>query len=500
MKSSNSIRAGLLRFAAASILSLAILAVGGAWAIVHVHARSSALTEEVAGKMRDSHEGLERLVAAQTGLQVLLRQSDPDEIEKFVGRYEEARRQATAFLERGDTEDDIRKGLEALQSAGKSVVDLVMVGNNSAALEACTKKFNPQVEKLITALKQRNETIVRASAAAVAASDAEVGRFLLGSGAACLALFGLLTGYCWWFQRTVSRRLRETAGDLSRAAEELLAAANEVASNTNTVASGTSEQAASLQETTTSLQEMTGMTTRNAASSGNAKNVANATRRVAETGAENMRHMNEAMVELNTSSGEVAKIVKTIDEIAFQTNILALNAAVEAARAGEAGMGFSVVAEEVRSLAKRSAVAARETAAKIEASLQKSQHSIRLAGEVAANLDDIVKKIRTLDEVAGQIANASQEQSQGIAQITHAVAQMDRVTQANAASAEQSASAAQELNAQANAVRDSAVVLQRMAGLREEPAPGARPEGPIPVSRIREARAHPGILAPEPLA
>ena len=173
----------------------------------------------------------------------------------------------------------------------------------------------------------------------------------------------------------------------------------------------------------------------------------------ADTGAADMTAMTAAMNEIKTSADDIAKIIKTIDEIAFQTNILALNAAVEAARAGEAGAGFAVVADEVRNLAQRSAHAAKETAGKIEGAITKTAQGVTISNKVAISLEEIATRSREVDELVVEIATASTEQNQGIGQVTQAVAQMDQVTQKNAASAEESASAAEELNAQALAMQ-----------------------------------------------
>jgi methyl-accepting chemotaxis protein len=228
------------------------------------------------------------------------------------------------------------------------------------------------------------------------------------------------------------------------------------------LAEGASEQAASLEETSSSLEEMASMTKRNAEASTEAKELSNQTRIAADSGSADMAEMKVAMDAIKKSSAEISKIVKTIDEIAFQTNILALNAAVEAARAGDAGAGFAVVAEEVRNLAQRSAAAAKETAAKIEDSVNKSEHGVRISDKVALSLGEIVAKARKVDGLIGEIANASNEQNEGIGQVNTAVVQMDKVTQANAGSAEETAAAAEELSSQSAVMLDTVVGLRRL--------------------------------------
>jgi methyl-accepting chemotaxis protein len=195
-----------------------------------------------------------------------------------------------------------------------------------------------------------------------------------------------------------------------------------------------------------------------------AKSLAGEAHAVARAGSSTMAEMTQAMVAIDVSSGEVAKIVKNIDEIAFQTNILALNAAVEAARAGEAGAGFAVVADEVRSLAQRSAAAAKETAEKIEAAIASSKRGSVSCGKVRESLTQIAEKVSATDALVGEIATAAREQAQGIEQINTAVTQMDAVTQSNSASAEEGASAAEELDAQAASLKDMVGRLRQLVG------------------------------------
>ena len=213
-----------------------------------------------------------------------------------------------------------------------------------------------------------------------------------------------------------------------------------------------------------------------------AKAFANQARLAAQSGAQTMVDMNTAMHAIEASSAEVAKIVKNIDEIAFQTNILALNAAVEAARAGEAGAGFAVVADEVRSLAQRSAAAAKETAEKIEAAIANSRRGSVSCSKVGESLDEIVQKVAAADALVAEISTAAKEQSQGIQQVGTAMAQLDKVTQGNATNAQESASAAEELNSQARTLQEMVAYLRSL--VTGPAGTGIAPPVRTPVRRV----------------
>ncbi len=269
--------------------------------------------------------------------------------------------------------------------------------------------------------------------------------------------------FAWLITRSVTSRITDVAGRLAAESDKAAVSAVHVAEASQSMAGGATQQASSLEETSASLHEMASMTSRNSENAQNAKALANQARTTADAGAAEMEQMKSAMGAIKGSSLEISKIIKTIDEIAFQTNILALNAAVEAARAGEAGLGFAVVAEEVRNLAQRSAQAAKETAEKISMSTEKSEQGVRISEKMAGNLSAIVEKTRQLDERIAEIAQSSQEQSEGINQVNAAVANMDKITQSNAALSQQSAAASEELKSQATQVRLAVTELLRMA-------------------------------------
>ncbi len=235
-----------------------------------------------------------------------------------------------------------------------------------------------------------------------------------------------------------------------------------VASSSEAIADSVADQSSSLEEISASLEEMSAMTNRNSDHARQACGMAESTSTAAGAGRDAMVRMSETIAEIKASADQTAKIVKTIDEIAFQTNLLALNAAVEAARAGEAGKGFAVVAEEVRSLAMRSAAASKDTFELIEESRQRAEKGVAATEEVKAILGQITESIEKVTRLVKDVAAASMEQAQGITQISSATGQMDKTTQAGAGSASEASAAARQLTVHSRELYESVNELSRI--------------------------------------
>lgn len=268
----------------------------------------------------------------------------------------------------------------------------------------------------------------------------------------------------WMLSNGITKALRRVIASITTGSDHVASASYQVSESSQSLAEGSSEMAASIEETSSSLEEISAMIRQSANNSKQADQLMSESKRVVEKANDFMEQLNRSMKEISDASEQTSKIVKTIDEIAFQTNLLALNAAVEAARAGEAGAGFAVVADEVRSLAMRAADAAKNTSDLIDQTVNKVNSGSDLSEATREEFNHVTESSGKVARLVGEIAAATEEQSEGIGQIGTAVDQMNSVIQKNAAGAEESASASEELNAQAEVMKQQVKDLISLVG------------------------------------
>jgi len=347
---------------------------------------------------------------------------------------------------------------ELRQAMGRQQMDAGMV--------IFAQKVQPSLEEIgrqaVSLVDQLNSELASASAASAAKSA----RGTTVTIALLLIALGVGAGVLWMVRR-VGVGLKDLAARMSESAERVSGGASMVSSASQSLAAGASQQAASLEETSASTEEIASITRKNA---DHALQVAGLMQQSADGAVgvnESLDRMVVQMNEIGNSSNKIARIIKVIDEIAFQTNILALNAAVEAARAGEAGLGFAVVADEVRNLAQRCAQAARDTAGLIEDSISTSRDGNARLDQMAGNVRAMTENATKVKSLVDEVNMGSQEQARGMEQIARAVMQMEQVTQRTAASAEESASAGTDLSSHANALRALVHEMRDMVGAGE---------------------------------
>ncbi|HVS53497.1 MAG TPA: methyl-accepting chemotaxis protein [Opitutaceae bacterium] len=438
-------------------------------------------TATLTGRLLPGLVTLARLEEAALKLKAIAVQSALAKDEAAMRAQEEAFKaesahitQYVADLKSADDSEEARGHIAgfvtAVQAYGTAAAALqaqLKAGDFEKAMATLDREIAAGQQRLEAQLRELSEYFfVRAretgeTSSALIAQSSRFGTIATGAVATATTVF---MGFALVSARRVAWRLRDTSRALQSATGIVQENAGVLAASSETMSQGATEQAASLEESSASLEEINSMTKRNAESAEKAKSLARDARTAADDGSRHMDEMIGAMGAIKTSSDNIAKIIKTIDEIAFQTNLLALNAAVEAARAGDAGMGFAVVADEVRSLAQRSALAAKETAEKIDDSIAKSGAGVAISARVAESLTHITAKTRQVDELVAEIATASSEQTRGVSQVSIAVAEMDKITQSNAANAEETAAAAEQLNAQALRLHENVTELIELIG------------------------------------
>jgi methyl-accepting chemotaxis protein/methyl-accepting chemotaxis protein-1 (serine sensor receptor) len=389
--------------------------------------------------------------------------------QEFSQHAENLRKSLSELRKTADAQEAAAR-LQSLEQQASAVVQAheelrqAMAGQQmDAALVIFGQKVQPSLEEigrqsvsLVGKLNSDLASVSAASAAKSARSNAVTIALLLIS-------LGVGAGVLWMVRR-VGGALKDLAARMSESAERVSGGASMVSTSSQSLAAGASEQAASLEETSASTEEIASITRKNA---DHALEVAGLMQQSAD-GAVGVNQSLDRMVvqmnEIGNSSNKIARIIKVIDEIAFQTNILALNAAVEAARAGEAGLGFAVVADEVRNLAQRCAQAARDTAGLIEDSIVTSRDGNARLDQMAGNVRAMTESSTKVKALVDEVNMGSQEQARGMEQIARAVMQMEQVTQRTAASAQESASAGADLNGYANSLRALVHEMREMVG------------------------------------
>jgi methyl-accepting chemotaxis protein/methyl-accepting chemotaxis protein-1 (serine sensor receptor) len=478
--------------------------------IVQLHT-TSASYDAVLGQREVQHQDRARVMQVAFKIQVqewkdlLLRGHNPDNFKKYEKSFKDEERKVQELgngllSEVGDP--DARALLQDFLAAhvrmGESYRAAITAfaktnGADFGAADALVKGQDRAPTEQIDKLAARLQQVVKDRQAAESAKvNSAIWRSLL---IATLVFLLVIAGVIYIVRATRAELIAVTQS-LTDAATGTAAGASQVATSAQALSQGASEQAASLEETSASMEEMASMTRRNAESSQSAAGLMATADTRANHSHRALADMVSAMQAIEESSLRVARIIKTIDEIAFQTNLLALNAAVEAARAGTAGMGFAVVADEVRSLAQRSAQAAKDTAALIDESITRTAEGAKRVDQVAESIGAITESLSSVKGLIEEVSAASQQQSTGIDQVSQAIAQMEKVTQTTAASAEEGAAASEELSAQAEEAMSAVHRLERIVGIERD-----RAGAPRSTTRTPRGSARPSspAMGPAPL-
>ena len=436
--------------------------------------------EHIATTVLGKLDTLDRMQVAGAGMrETLLRFGLPDAVtpEGRLPLYE-SWAQANANYQGGKTaylaipfapgEKDVYakvdQSWQALNAVTQELIDSTRQPGYSQArfTQTLNAQYRPALEQYTDAFRalvffQRGQAMLGSQSAKAAERVSSLATWLVIA-AGFVSAIGL--GYV--MARQVINAINNATAELSGAATQTLSAAGQVSSLSQSLAQGTSQQAASAERSSAMLNEISTMSAQNAANADKAKTLASTAAENLQGGGKAVDRVVTAIGLIKESADKTARIIKTIDEIAFQTNLLALNAAVEAARAGDAGRGFAVVAEEVRALALRSAQAAKDTSQLIEDSLQRAKSGVSVSGELRDLLTKVLPTIVEMNALMQDVSAASKDQSGRVVQIHATVNQISETTQANAASAEETSAASEELSAQAHSLTEIVQQLERL--------------------------------------
>ncbi|MFA6561935.1 MAG: methyl-accepting chemotaxis protein [Verrucomicrobiia bacterium] len=394
---------------------------------------------------------------------------------------------ATLDPENAQLFDACRKAAHDYRTTTES---LVAAWRTQQTLQKKGEDISGQMLRQAREIAEHGITQVRVSSHNAVASVAQ-SFVMIGLGIALAMVAGALFSIA--LSRSITKPINRIITELSSGAGQVANVSNQVAGSSQQLAQGAGEQASNLEETSASLEQMASMTRQNADNAIKTDKLMGETKNMVLDGVNSMKSVSVVIGGIRQSAKEMAKIIKTIDEIAFQTNLLALNAAVEAARAGDAGRGFAVVAEEVRNLARRSTDAARNTASLIEDAQRNAETGVQATAQLAESLNKIQDSALKVAALVAEITAGSRQQAQGIGQVNVAVSEMDKVVQQNAANAEESASAAEELSAQAQELNTLVVELMELVR-GSEATVGGQPQQQQDAHAVPSMRAH----APEP--
>ena len=458
------------QFIAISVMAAAGSTFGIVWLSVSAARYSADVAAEASKISTQAFQLNDSMIRLQNISQKIIRESDPDLLEKLVEESKRIKTEAKLLLDKAPTLRKAKEGFEQLSESNNQIVAAILRGEAAACQEILIRTANPAFEKTTAELgvwrADQNRTMQIGLETAARSTRTKLIASMSAAVACCLVLvlFGLN------IRRNLILQMSKVLERLTDAAGAVNAGASEIQSATIALAEGASAQAGALAKVSDSVNAMTKSIQSSTNSIQHAQQVSQATNDSTQSASLRLTRLDKIMNEISKSGGEVSRILKAIDEIAFQTNILALNAAVEAARAGEAGLGFAVVADEVRSLALKAAAAAKETGERTEQSLHDTAQGVQMSKDMTKTLGEIINWIQQIDQRMNDIASSSRQQSQQIQEIQTSTAKVDQVTSSNAAYAEQCAATSGQLNIEAGSlmscVEGLAVAIYGSSGSR----------------------------------